>query len=46
MGTIESLIAGLICGVAYSLFAGQPMTILGSTGPVLVFEKIINMFSK
>lgn len=33
-------------GVAYSLFAGQPLTILGSTGPVLVFEKILFKFCK
>uniref|UniRef100_A0A4W5KFU1 Anion exchange protein n=1 Tax=Hucho hucho TaxID=62062 RepID=A0A4W5KFU1_9TELE len=31
---------------AYSLFAGQPLTILGSTGPVLVFEKILYKFCK
>ncbi|RNA30529.1 Sodium-driven chloride bicarbonate [Brachionus plicatilis] len=46
MGTIESLLSGLICGVLFSLFAGQPMTILGSTGPVLIFETILNTFSK
>lgn len=46
MGAIESLLSGLICGVAYSLFSGQPMTIMGSTGPVLVFETILNAFSK
>lgn len=46
MGAIESLIAGLISGVLYSLFSGQPMTILGSTGPVLVFETILNSMSK
>lgn len=33
-------------GIAYSLFAGQPLTILGSTGPVLVFEKILFKFCK
>lgn len=33
-------------GVAYSVFAGQPLTILGSTGPVLVFEKILFKFCK
>lgn len=33
-------------GVAYSLFSGQPLTILGSTGPVLVFEKILFKFCK
>jgi hypothetical protein len=39
-------LSGLICGVSYSLFSGQPMTIIGSTGPVLVFETILNTFSK
>lgn len=33
-------------GIAYSLFGGQPLTILGSTGPVLVFEKILFKFCK
>ena len=32
---------GLISGVVFGLFAGQPLTILGSTGPVYVFEKIL-----
>ncbi|KAA8579498.1 hypothetical protein FQN60_006591, partial [Etheostoma spectabile] len=32
--------------LAYSIFAGQPLTILGSTGPVLVFEKILFKFCK
>uniref|UniRef100_A0A4W6FXH4 Anion exchange protein n=1 Tax=Lates calcarifer TaxID=8187 RepID=A0A4W6FXH4_LATCA len=35
-----------LTGIAYSLFAGQPLTILGSTGPVLVFEKILFKFCK
>jgi anion exchange protein len=46
MAAIESLIAGAICGMLYHLFAGQPITIIGSTGPVLVFETILNKFSK
>lgn len=41
---IESLFGASMTGVAYSLFAGQPLTILGSTGPVLVFEKILFKF--
>jgi len=41
---IESLLSGAICGILYHLFAGQPLTILGSTGPVLVFETIVNHF--
>lgn len=46
MGAIESLLSGLVTGVTYSLFSGQPMTIMGSTGPILVFESILNTFSK
>uniref|UniRef100_A0A1I8JQG6 HCO3_cotransp domain-containing protein n=1 Tax=Macrostomum lignano TaxID=282301 RepID=A0A1I8JQG6_9PLAT len=41
LGAMESILSGLICGVSYALFAGQPLTILGSTGPVLVFETIV-----
>ncbi|CAF3369159.1 unnamed protein product [Rotaria sp. Silwood1] len=44
MAAIESLLSGVICGCLYHLFAGQPLTILGSTGPVLVFETIVNHF--
>lgn len=40
-GTIETLLSGAICGVVYHLFAGQPLTIIGATGPLLVFESII-----
>ncbi len=43
---IESLLSGAICGCLYHLFAGQPLTILGSTGPVLVFESIVFHFCK
>ena len=44
MASMESLVSGLIVGVIYGLFSGQPLTILGSTGPVLVFETIIYDF--
>ncbi|XP_034268127.1 electroneutral sodium bicarbonate exchanger 1 isoform X2 [Pantherophis guttatus] len=46
ISAIESLLGASITGVVYSLFAGQPLTILGSTGPVLVFEKILFKFCK
>ncbi|KAI1891187.1 hypothetical protein AGOR_G00162370 [Albula goreensis] len=46
ISAIESLLGASLTGVAYSLFAGQPLTILGSTGPVLVFEKILFKFCK
>ncbi|KAA0203370.1 hypothetical protein HAZT_HAZT005526 [Hyalella azteca] len=44
IAAMESLVSGLVCGVVYGLFSGQPLTILGSTGPVLVFESIMYDF--
>ncbi|XP_064598184.1 electroneutral sodium bicarbonate exchanger 1-like isoform X3 [Liolophura sinensis] len=44
MAALESIFAGSICGIVYALCAGQPLTILGSTGPVLVFETIVHSF--
>ena len=41
MAAIESMVSGFIVGVTYALFSGQPLTILGSTGPILVFETIL-----
>ena len=46
LGTMESLCSGFLCGIVFGLFAGQPMTILGSTGPVLVFENVLYDFCK
>ena len=40
-GTIEMLLAGAICGFCYAIFSGQPLTIIGATGPLLVFESIV-----
>ncbi|KAL3283056.1 hypothetical protein HHI36_006214 [Cryptolaemus montrouzieri] len=44
MAAMESLVSGFICGMGYGFFSGQPLTILGSTGPVLVFETIVYDF--
>ncbi|XP_018568877.1 sodium bicarbonate cotransporter 3 isoform X1 [Anoplophora glabripennis] len=41
MAAMESLVSGFICGMGYGFFSGQPLTVLGSTGPVLVFETIV-----
>jgi len=46
MASIESMISGLLVGVTYGFFSGQPLTILGSTGPILVFETIMYDFCK
>lgn len=41
IGAVEMLIATAVCGVIYSLFSGQPLTILGSTGPVIIFMGLL-----
>ncbi|XP_059059255.1 sodium bicarbonate cotransporter 3 isoform X2 [Achroia grisella] len=46
MAAMESLISGFVCGMGYGFFSGQPLTVLGSTGPVLVFETIVFEFCK
>uniref|UniRef100_A0A915P7E2 Bicarbonate transporter-like transmembrane domain-containing protein n=1 Tax=Meloidogyne floridensis TaxID=298350 RepID=A0A915P7E2_9BILA len=38
MAVMQNLASGAICGIIYHLFSGQPLTIIGSTSPVLVFE--------
>ncbi|XP_072316406.1 sodium bicarbonate cotransporter 3-like isoform X2 [Eucyclogobius newberryi] len=44
ISAIESLFGASLTGMTYSVMAGQPLTVLGSTGPILVFEKILFKF--
>ena len=37
IGTMEMVSSTAACGVIYALASAQPMTIIGSTGPVLAF---------
>ncbi|XP_076313064.1 electroneutral sodium bicarbonate exchanger 1-like isoform X14 [Tachypleus tridentatus] len=46
LAAMESLLSGAINGLLYGLFSGQPLNILGSTGPVLVFETIVFSFCR
>jgi len=41
IGTMEMLLATAYNGMAYAMFAGQPLTIIGSTGPVLAFTLVL-----
>ncbi|MCG8405862.1 MAG: PTS sugar transporter subunit IIA [Phycisphaerales bacterium] len=41
IGAVEMLVASAICGVIYAIFAGQPLIILGGTGPLLVFTAVL-----
>lgn len=37
IGTMEMVSSTAACGLFYALFSAQPLTIIGSTGPVLAF---------
>ena len=41
MGTMEAVGATALGGVLYALFSGQPITIIGTTGPLLAFLKVL-----
>ncbi|XP_061119480.1 electrogenic sodium bicarbonate cotransporter 1-like [Conger conger] len=45
-GVLESFVGTAIAGAVFCLLSGQPLTILSSTGPVLVFERLLFNFSK
>ena len=41
MGVVETIVSAALCGIVYATFSGQPLIVLGSTGPLLVFEVIL-----
>jgi mannitol/fructose-specific phosphotransferase system IIA component (Ntr-type) len=41
IGVVEMILASAVCGVIYALCSGQPLIILGGTGPLLVFTAIL-----
>ncbi|XP_041435644.1 electrogenic sodium bicarbonate cotransporter 1 isoform X6 [Xenopus laevis] len=45
-GVLESFLGTAISGAVFCLFGGQPLIILSSTGPVLVFERLLFNFSR
>ena len=42
IGAVEMIVASALCGVVYAIFAGQPLIILGGTGPMLIFTGILH----
>nr|XP_058942505.1 band 3 anion transport protein-like [Pocillopora verrucosa] len=44
LGVSEVILATCMCGILFGLLAGQPLIIIGATGPVLVFEQTIYVF--
>lgn len=46
IGISETLVATSAAGVIFALFAGQPLIIVGTTGPLLLFdESLFNVSS-
>lgn len=37
----QMIAATAVCGMVYAALAGQPLTIIGSTGPVLAFIAVL-----
>lgn len=46
IGVVETIVASAAGGIVYALFAGQPLTILGSTGPVIIFMGMLYPLTK
>uniref|UniRef100_A0A8C9ZL37 Anion exchange protein n=1 Tax=Sander lucioperca TaxID=283035 RepID=A0A8C9ZL37_SANLU len=45
-GVMESFLGTALAGTVFCAFSGQPLIILSSTGPILIFEKLLYEFSK
>ena len=41
LGAVEVIVSTFVCGTVFALFSGQPLLILGGTGPVAIFESIL-----
>ncbi|MCH7988859.1 MAG: PTS sugar transporter subunit IIA, partial [Planctomycetes bacterium] len=41
IGAVEMIVASAFCGVIFAVISGQPLVILGGTGPLLVFTAIL-----
>ncbi|XP_071008561.1 electrogenic sodium bicarbonate cotransporter 4-like isoform X1 [Oncorhynchus clarkii lewisi] len=45
-GVMESFLGTALAGTVFCLLGGQPLIILSSTGPILIFEKLLYEFCK
>ena len=46
IGVCEMLVMTSVGGVMFSLLAAQPLTIVGATGPLLLFEESLYVVSQ
>lgn len=41
IGTVEMIVATAVGGIVFAIFSGQPLTILGGTGPIVIFTGLL-----
>ena len=41
MGVTEMMVSTAICGILFAIFSGQPLIVIGATGPVVIFEEAL-----
>ncbi|KAL9905639.1 band 3 anion transport protein isoform X4 [Glossina fuscipes] len=46
IGISETLLSASVVGVVFHCLAGQPLVIIGTTGPLLLFDEALNNFCK
>ncbi len=46
MGIVEMIVVTAIGGIIFSLFSGQPLIILGGTGPIVIFTGLLYSLCK
>uniref|UniRef100_A0A1A9WG61 Anion exchange protein n=1 Tax=Glossina brevipalpis TaxID=37001 RepID=A0A1A9WG61_9MUSC len=46
IGISETLLSASVVGVVFHTLAGQPLVIIGTTGPLLLFDEALNNFCK
>ncbi|XP_035908108.1 anion exchange protein 2 isoform X2 [Anopheles stephensi] len=44
IGISETLVSASMVGLVFHLLAGQPLVIIGTTGPLLLFDEALNQF--
>ena len=46
IGVTEMMLGAGVLGCLFSLFSGQPLIIVGSTGPLIIFEETLFTVSR
>ncbi|KAK7576242.1 hypothetical protein V9T40_012528 [Parthenolecanium corni] len=46
IGVSETLVSTSVAGIIFNLFAGQPLIIIGTTGPLLLFDEALHKFCR